>query len=89
MSQQVGNFGSGAELVDIRHLTDQMHVYTASHVNILKIWLQEQGVNVVTLGNKSNSLVLVCPKDFAWAIGRLAKRQELDARLKASEVGNG
>jgi hypothetical protein len=89
MSQQRGEFGLGAELVDIRHLTDQMHVYTASHVNILKGWLQEQGVNVVTLGNKSNPLVLVSPKDFSWAIGRLAKRQELDERLKASEVGNG
>lgn len=89
MPQQRSNLGLDVELVDIRHLTDQMHVYTASHVNILKGWLQEQGVNVVTLGNKSNPLVLVSPKDFAWAIGRLAKRQELVERLKASEVSNG
>jgi hypothetical protein len=80
---------SDAELVDIRYLTDRMHIYTYAHVSILKSWLQEQGVNIVTLGSKSNKLVLVSPKDFAWAISCLAKRQELDARLKASEVGNG
>jgi hypothetical protein len=89
MPQHISNSDSGAELVDIRHLTDQMHVYTAAHVNVLRAWLEEQGVNVVTLGNKSKPLVLVSPKDFAWAINRLAKRQELEDRLKASEDGNG
>lgn len=89
MTQHISNSDSGAELVDIRHLTDQMHVYTAAHVNVLKAWLEEQGVNVVTLGNKTKPLVLVSPKDFAWAISRLAKRQELEERLRESEAENG
>jgi|FreactTroBogLake_1042271.scaffolds.fasta_scaffold18181_3 hypothetical protein len=87
MSLKVGN--SEAELVDIRFLTDQMHVYSYSHVRILKSWLEEQGVNVVTLGSKSKPLVLVSPKEFEWAISRLAKRQELEARLQAGEVSHG
>ena len=87
MSLKIGN--SEVELVDIRFLTDQMHVYSYAQVRILKTWLEEQGVNVVTLGSKSKPLVLVSPKEFEVAIGRLAKRRELEARLVAGEESHG
>jgi hypothetical protein len=87
MSLKISN--SEVELVDIRFLTDQMHVYSYAQVRILKTWLEEQGVNVVTLGSKSKPLVLVSPKEFEGAIGRLAKRRELEARLVAEEESHG
>ena len=89
MSEEIRNVSLDAELVDIRHLTDQMYVYRAAHVNVLITWLEEQGVNVVTLGNKSRPLVLVSPKEFGRAIGHLAKRQELEARLVAGAESHG
>jgi Cys-tRNA synthase (O-phospho-L-seryl-tRNA:Cys-tRNA synthase) len=66
-----------------------MYVYSAAHINVLIAWLEEQGVNVVTLGNKSKPLVLVSPKEFESAIDRLANRQELEARLVAGEESRG
>ena len=89
MSKLTSNSNSGMELVDIRHLTDQMFVFTAAHVNVIKEWLLEQGVNVVVLGSKSKPLILVSPKEFEWAISQLAKRQELEARLQAGEATHG
>ena len=89
MSEEIRNVSLDAELVDIRHLTDQMYVYRAAHVNVLITWLEEQGVNVVTLGSKSKPLVLVSPKEFGIAIGHLAKRRDLEARLKAVENSHG
>lgn len=67
------NDTSENELVDIRHLTNQMKVYTGSHVKVLIKWLHDHNFNLVRLGNPNNPLVLISPKEFDRAINQLAE----------------